>query len=319
MALTRRKLLSVTAGALLASALPAFGSDSVRLSGRAFGTSWQVRLRGSGNLEALAHGLVADLARVDLAMSPFRPDSELSRFNLADAGWHEASDDFVAVTAEALRIATLTDGAFDPSVGPDVGRYGFGPIGGRRAGGFGGFATDAAAISKADPLLTLDLCGIAKGFALDLMATRIAAAGYLDFLVELGGEVVARGTDATGAPWRIGISNPLGGLHTVIDAKGLAVATSGDAVNVYEVGGRRYSHIIDPATDQPVVNQVASVSVLAPTAVTADALATALMVMGPETGIAFAEVHALPLLYLLRTPTGLGERASPSFDSHRLT
>jgi thiamine biosynthesis lipoprotein len=319
MALNRRNLLYGAAGILLAGALPAFGKETFRLSGRAYGTSWQATLRGDGDVEALARDLAADLARVDLAMSPFRPDSALTRFNLAAAGWHEADADFVAVTAEALRVAALTRGAFDPSVGPDVGRYGFGPIDGQRAGNFGGFATHATAISKADALLTLDLCGIAKGFALDLMAARIAGAGYRDFLVELGGEVVAAGADTNGAPWQVGIAHPLGGLHTVIDAGGLAVATSGDAINAYEVGGRRYSHIIDPATDEPVVNDVASVTVLAPSAMTADALATALMVMGPEQGMAFAEAHALPVLYLLRSPDGLGEVASRSFDAHRLT
>lgn len=319
MTLTRRKLLSVTAGALLAGALPAFGSESVRLSGRAYGTSWQATLWGASNFEALARDLAADLARVDLAMSPFRPDSGITRFNLAAAGRHEVDPDFAAVTAEALRVAALTYGAFDPSVGPDVGRYGFGPIGGQRAGSFGGFATLGTTISKVDPLLTLDLCGIAKGFALDLMAARIAGAGCRDFLVELGGEVVTAGVDTTGVAWRIGIAHPFGGLYSVINAKGLAVATSGVAINAYEVGGRRYSHIIDPATDEPVINDVASVTVLAPSAMTADALATALMVMGPEQGIAFAEEHALPALYLLRTPDGLDEVASRSLDTHRLT
>jgi thiamine biosynthesis lipoprotein len=319
MTLNRRHLLYGAAGVFLAGALPAFGKESFRLSGRAYGTTWQATLRSGSNLDALARDLAADLARVDLAMSPFRPDSALTRFNRAGVGPHKTDPDFVAVTVEALRIAALTHGAFDPSVGPDVGRYGFGPIGGQRAGSFGGFAADGTTISKADPRLTLDLCGIAKGFALDLMVARIAAAGHTDFLVELGGEVVAMGVDATGSPWRVGIADPRGGLHTVIDAKGLAVATSGDAINAYQVGGRRYSHIIDPATDEPVVNEVASVTVLGASAMTADALATALMVMGPTEGIAFADRHALPVLYLLRTPDGLGERASRSFDAHRLT
>ena len=166
MTLNRRHLLYGAVGALIAGTVPALGKDSFRLSGRAYGTSWQATLRDSGDLDALARDLAADLARVDLAMSPFRPDSALSRFNLAGAGAHRADADFVAVTAEALRIAALTDGAFDPSVGPDVGRYGFGPIGGKRTGDFNGIATNGDIISKADPELTLDLCGIAKGFAL---------------------------------------------------------------------------------------------------------------------------------------------------------
>ena len=319
MTMTRRRLLSLSAGALLAGAVPALGSETLRLSGRAYGTTWQATLRGGGKVDVLARALSEDLARVDLAMSPFRPDSEITRFNGAAAGWHAASAEFATVTTEALRVAALTEGAFDPSVGPDVGRYGFGPIHGQRAGSFAGFASRPMAVAKADALLTLDLCGIAKGFALDLMVDRIRQAGFRDFLVELGGEVRASGTDSGGAPWRIGISHPLGGIHGAIDARGLAVATSGDAVNAYVVGTRRYSHIIDPVTDAPVVNDVASVTVLASSAMTADALATALLVMGPAAGLGFAEAQALPVLYLLRTPDGIRARGSSRFDSHRLS
>lgn len=318
MALTRRQMITMTAGAFVASALPAFGGQMFQLSGRAFGTTWQARLRGRGNPEALARVLAAVLARIDLSMSPFRPDSEISSFNRAPAGRHPVGEDFARVTVEALRVAAISDGVFDPSVGPDVGRYGFGPIHGKRVGSFADLATDGSAIAKAKSMLTLDLCGIAKGFALDQMVDHIAAAGYADFVVELGGEVLARGADAAGAPWRIGISNPSGGLHSTIDAKGLAVATSGDAINAYEVKSRRYSHIIDPATDEPVVNSVASVTVLSPSAMTADALATALMVMGPSKGMAFARLHALPVLYLLREAGGVRAYSNRSFDSHRV-
>jgi thiamine biosynthesis lipoprotein len=319
MAITRRRLMMLTTGAVLAGALPATASDTVRMSGRAFGTSWHVRLRSSGDLEALGRGLVGELERVDRAMSPFRADSAITRFNARPAGWHQLDPDLSTVTAAALRIAAASGGAFDPSVGPDVERYGFGPIRGERAGDHDGLAVEGEAIWKADSRLTLDLCGIAKGYALDLMARRIEAAGYMDFVAEIGGEVLARGADAGGAPWRIGISDPLGGgLHAVVDTKSLALATSGDAVNAYSVGGRRYSHIIDPRTDEPVRNSVASVSVLADTAMTADALATALMVMGPEAGIAYAAALGVPALYLLRRPDGrLDEVASPAYDRHR--
>lgn len=319
MALTRRRLMMLTAGAMLAGCLPAKGGDSVRMSGRAFGTSWQVRLRGDGDLEALGRELVAALERVDRSMSPFRADSAITRFNAAPAGWHTVDPDFFTVTAEALRIATTSSGAFDPSVGPDVGRFGFGPIRGERTGSHAGLAVAEGAIWKADDHLTLDLCGIAKGFALDLMAASIEVAGFTDFVAELGGEVLVRGTDVGGAPWRIGISDPVdGGLHAVVDTRGLALATSGDAVNAYSVGNRRYSHIIDPRTDEPVRGSVASVSVFADTAMTADALATALMVMGPEAGMDFAVTHRLPVLYLMRGPAGsVEEIASPDYERHR--
>tara|TARA_R110002020_G_scaffold10961_1_gene41555 strand:+ start:534 stop:1493 length:960 start_codon:yes stop_codon:yes gene_type:complete len=319
MVLTRRRLLLGAAATLLVPPLPA-SADEIRLSGRAYGTSWQVRLHQRGDVAALARDLAALLDRVDAAMSPFRPDSALSRFNRAAEGWHIVDPDLAVVTSEALRIAALTAGAFDPSVGPDVGRYGFGPIKGSRTGTFRDFSTADGALFKRRPDLTLDLCGIAKGYALDLMAASIAAAGYPDFVAELGGEVIARGTDPAGAPWRIGISDPLGGpLRAVVDLGGQALATSGDAINAYEVAGRRYSHIIDPATDTPLHNAVASVSVFAHSAMTADALATALMVMGAAPGLAFARDQGLAVLYLERMPTGLRATGSALYAHHTVS
>ena len=319
MHLTRRRLLLGTAATLLAPALPLF-ADELRVSGRAYGTSWQVRLHQTGDVTALAHALKALLDRIDASMSPFRADSTLSRFNRAAAGWHDADPELGLVTAEALRLAALTAGAFDPSVGPDVGRYGFGPIRGTRSGTFADFATAGPAIYKARPDLTLDLCGIAKGYALDQMAAAIEAAGHSDFVAELGGEVIARGVDPGGAPWRIGISDPLGGpLRAVVDLDGQALATSGDAINAYELAGRRYSHIIDPQTDQPLRIAVASVSVFAPSTMTADALATAMMVMGTEPGLAFAREQGLAVLYLERVPAGLRAAGSALYARHAIS
>lgn len=324
MALTRRTLLTgllaTTAGALLVTPVPVLADDTIRLSGRAFGTSWQLLLRGSGDVEGLAGAAADVLERIDGAMSPYRTDSALSRFNAGARGRHTVDPDFAIVTAEALRIAALSGGAFDPSVGPDVGRYGFGPIQGDRVGSYAGFRVVGEAIEKIDARLTLDLCGIAKGHALDLLVAAAQRFGYSHFLAEIGGEVLARGTEAGGRPWRVGISDPLGrGLHDVIDTQDLALATSGDAVNSYDVAGRRYSHIIDPRTDAPVLARTASVSVLAPTAMTADALSTALMVMGPEAGIEFGRTQGLAVLFLLRSGAGLKAVASPAFDRHRLS
>jgi thiamine biosynthesis lipoprotein len=318
MMLTRRRLLALTAGGLAATALPAFASDSYFVAGRAFGTTWQARLRGDGNPAVLAERWAEVLSSIDLAMSPFRQDSEISRFNRATAGEYRAGADFATVAAEALQVATLTGGAFDPSVGPDVGRFGFGPIHGQRSGGYSGLAAGDALVSKSDAALTLDLCGIAKGYALDLMCAESAAAGFSEFLIELGGEIATRGQDARRTPWQVGISNPLGGLYTTIDARGLAVATSGDAINAFEVGGRRYSHIIDPTTGEPVISTLASVTALAPRASTADALATALFVMGSAKGLEFAAAHGLPVLFLIREEGSLRPVMSDAFQVHLL-
>lgn len=320
MPLTRRRLMLLAAGAALAGTLPVRAAgDTVLMSGRAFGTSWHLRLRGDGDVAGLARAVPELLARIDGLMSPFRPDSALSAFNAAKAGWQAADPELVLVAEEALWIAALTGGAFDPSVGPDVGRYGFGPIRGTRVGDHTGLMAAPGRIGKADDRLTLDFCGIAKGFALDTIGAAIVAAGFGDHVAEFGGEVIAAGSDG-GARWRVGIADPVrGGLVTQLDLLGLALATSGDAVNAYSVGGRRYSHIINPRTDAPIAGNIASVSVLAASAMTADGLATGLMAMGPEAGPDFAQRHGIAALFLLRADDGVREIATGGFDRHRLS
>lgn len=317
MGITRRGLI-LGAGALaLAATGPARATEGARLSGRAFGSTWKVVLADRTRAPAVAPAVSAVLAAIDRAMNPFRADSEISRFNrAATTVWRAAEVDFATVTAEALRVASLSGGAFDPSVGPDVARYGFGPIHGVRAGDFSGFAVEDGAIRKGDPRLSLDLCGIAKGHALDAVSARLRDAGVGDFLIEIGGEVVAQGSAPGGLPWRIGIANPIqGGVYIRVSANGFAFATSGDAINAYEFGGRRYSHIIDPPTGAPVRNDVASVTVAAQTGAIADALATALVVLGPERGLALADAQGAAALFLRRGQSGLDALANPRFEA----
>jgi thiamine biosynthesis lipoprotein len=317
-----RRAFLLGAGTLaLAGTLPATGQEVTLLRGRAFGGTWQVSLPNAMADPNLCRDLAAILATIDAQMSPFRADSELSRFNLSHrTGRMAASAELCAVAGEALRIATRTGGAFDPTVGPSVARFGFGPIVGARDGSYAGLEVLPDGLGKAAPDLTIDLCGIAKGHALDRLAVRLRAGGASSFLIEVGGEVLACGAGADDRAWRVGIEHPgTGEVHCVLDTRGLAIATSGDAINAYAVAGRRYSHIIDPATHEPVRNAVASVSVLTPNGAEADALATALMVMGPERGIAFAEAGHLPVLFLLHGEDGtLREVESPTFTAHRI-
>jgi len=316
---TRRGILvglgGLTALAILPSIARAGGSDLVRISGRAFGTRWQVTLPRDVDARTLGADLRHILTGIDRSMSPFRAESELSRFNRhGDTASFPVSKEFHTVAARALDMARLTDGAFDPGVGPAVHRYGFGPIDSGRSGHYTAFAATAKGLSKADPALSLDLCGIAKGHAVDRLAGHLSTRSVRCFLLEVGGEVYARSMRPDGAPWRVGIADPLrSGVHSALTLTDMAMATSGDAINAYEIAGRRYSHTIDPATGEPVYNSVASVSVLAPTALQADAFATALMVMGPERGLAYASAHALPALYLLREADGLRAEANTLF------
>lgn len=317
MAVSRRNLILGAGGLVLAGALPASGSEGAAISGRAFGGTWKLLLADGAGAREAAHETGAVLAGIDRAMNPFRADSSISRFNAAaHDGWHETDAALATVTATALRIAALSHGAFDPTVGPDVRRYGFGPVGGGRNGSFRDLEVAQGAVRKHVPDLTLDLCGIAKGYALDAVAARLQAVGIEHFLLEIGGEVISHGHGIHSQPWRIGIARPSGhGIHTRVQAGGLAFATSGDAVNAYMVGGRRYSHTIDPQTGEPVRNDVASVTVAAADGASADALATALTVLGPQRGLELAERLAVPALFLLRRADGVVARSNAAFDA----
>jgi thiamine biosynthesis lipoprotein len=172
-------------------------------------------------------------------------------------------------------------------------------------------------VAKARGALSLDLCGIAKGHALDRMVAACRARGMDDVLVELGGEVVARGRHPSGRAWRVGIErpSPAGGFQHAVALDGAALATSGSAVNGYAYRGRRYSHIIDPATGRPADTRLAGVTVAAPAAMTADALATALYAMGPERGPAFAQESGIEALFIM---DDAAEIATGGFDARIL-
>jgi thiamine biosynthesis lipoprotein len=303
--------------ALVAGALPAFAAGVRVIGGPAFGTSWRITLPEGEQVEAIAGAIRSIVGSVDAAMSPFRPHSEISLFNASDScDWQALSPETCAVVSESLDVATLSGGAFDPTVGPIVGRYGFGPIHRLAQGSYRDISARPDTVRKRQPSLTLDLCGIAKGHALDRMVAALDDLGAADFLIELGGEVFARGTHPGGRAWQVGVERPEPGptlLQRIVRLDGRGLATSGDAVNGYAMAGRRYSHIIDPYRREPANNGIASVSVLMPATVTADALATALMAMGPAEGAALAEREEIPALFIVREGDGLREIMTAGF------
>jgi thiamine biosynthesis lipoprotein len=255
----------------------------------------------------LAANLRHRLDALNRSMSTFLPTSEISRFNAlreTDKGF-SISKDFQKVFETAAFVHRITDGAWDGTVKPLVDLWGFGapgekiepPAPERIRDALKTIGLDHIRISgkgelvkkKAD--VTLDLASIAKGYGVDRLAAVLKDAGIRNFLVEIGGEVYASGQKPGGHPWRIGINAPrpdapLDRVYKVVPLKDMALATSGDYRNFFELGRRRYSHVIDPRTGYPVQNGVVSASVLAETCTLADALATALMVMGPEKGCA---------------------------------
>jgi thiamine biosynthesis lipoprotein len=262
----------------------------------------------------------AVVSTVDRQMSPYDASSDLSLFN-AEHGlvWQKMPPAVCYVTAQALRIARLTNGAFDPTVGPIVARYGFGPI----KGGDGSFTqieARATALRKATPQLTLDLCGIAKGYALDQIAATLRRAGVGNALIEVGGEVKAIGRHPSGRHWSVAIADP-GAVdfkaRRIVALDGRALATSGHAANGLS-GSIATSHIIDARNKKPASTLLLSVSVLSETAIEADALATAFCAAGPVAGKALAFRLDADALFVVETSDGAKDVMTGRFAEHIL-
>ncbi len=297
------------------------------LHGPTMGTRWSVTLDdpSTTDLAELESALAAAVRQVDEQMSPWKPDSDLNRLNHAAVNtWVALPPEMLSVLARALEIARLSAGAFDPTVGALVDAWGFGAVrdapdptaiqAARTAGQGAGHArleldlTQGRARKHAP--LQVDLCGIAKGYAVDQMAAVLRVHGVHHALVALDGELRALGSQADGTPWPIALESPQAGVraaHGVIELSDVAVATSGDYRRFWQVGKARLAHTMDLRRAAPVHNEVASVTVLAADCMDADAWATALLVAGPDEGLALARRMGLEALFLLRRPQGLVE------------
>nr|VFJ69019.1 MAG: thiamine biosynthesis lipoprotein [Candidatus Kentron sp. FM]VFJ69376.1 MAG: thiamine biosynthesis lipoprotein [Candidatus Kentron sp. FM]VFK17507.1 MAG: thiamine biosynthesis lipoprotein [Candidatus Kentron sp. FM] len=173
------------------------------------------------------------------------------------------------------------------------------------------------ALRKDDPKVYLDLSAIAKGFAVDKVAEYLERMGLTDYLVDIGGELRGKGRNGAGKPWQVAIEKPMPdrrAIHQVIAIDDRAVATSGDYRNFFEKAGRRYSHTIDPKTGRPITHALASVTVIDPSAMRADALATAISVLGPQAGYQLAKREGIPVRLIIKTETGFTDRGTPAFD-----
>lgn len=320
MILTRRNMIIGSAALSLLPAGPLWaGPETQAISGAAFGSTWRLVLASGADANRARRAVETTVALVDATMSPWRADSEVALFNASQStGWQAMSAATLAVTREALDIARLTGGAFDPTVGPLVARYGFGPITGAPAQ-VEALEQGANALRKTNPGLTLDLCGIAKGHALDQAAAALKGAGITDALLEMGGEVLALGTHPSGRAWQVAIEQPGAqgfAVHRIIAPRGLALATSGHAPQGYNGPRASTSHLINPATKRPAAGPLAAVSVLAASGQRADALATALTVLGPEHGPALARRLGIAALFLTRRADGLDETMTAAFADH---
>lgn len=321
--------VAVPLGLTPASARPREGR-TVRLSGPTMGVSWTLNAHAPAAVSeaALTDAVQAACNLVVAQMSSWEPGSDLSLFNGAPAGsWIALPPEMATVVRAGLELAEATGGAFDPTLGALVDLWGFGAAGAvdrppqaealaaARAGWRSLQMDDRGRLLQPGGV-RLDLSGIAKGYGVDLAAQAVQALGVRDFLIEIGGELRGSGVKGDGEPWWVEIERPPGAElpepPVLVALHGLSIATSGDWRRAFTADGRRYSHTLSPVARAPVAGGLAAVSVLHRQCMQADALATALMVLGPEAA-AFAEERGVAALLVRRTEEGFEEQISPAF------
>ena len=310
--------------------------DGIRLSGQTMGTNYTVKIPKipAGLDREELHARVEEiLQRINGRMSTYKEDSELSFFNTNHTtDWMDVSGETALVVQESLRISRLTGGAFDITVGPLVSLWGFGPApredrppgedAVRDAMAAVGYhhlhiRDSPPALRKDHPAIQIDLSAIAKGYAVDRIAEYLHSVEVSSYLVEIGGELRAKGEKAEGVPWKVAVERPLAQGRSVLRTLSLhdsAMATSGDYRNFFEKDGQRFSHTINPRTGKPVTHDLASVTVVSASCMEADAWATGLMVLGPDDGYELAAREKLAALFVTRSPNGLQQKVTAELD-----
>ncbi len=312
------------------------GQDS-SFSGSTMGTSYRVKLAGalSPQERTRVAGAISDvLARARTRFSTYEPTSELSRFNSrSEPGGVPVSKATLSLVDLALEVSRASHGALDPSVGPLVELWGFGPreptsspptqrevASAREKVGHAFLSTDHTAqrLVKHRAHARCDLSAIAKGQAIDDVGGALQALGYRNFLIEIGGELLARGRSGSGRAWRVGIESPephSRAVASAVELTDLAIATSGSYRNFRMLPQGRVSHLIDPRTGYPVEHTVVSVSVVHASAALADAWATALHVLGERQGYELAVQRGLAARFVSKRGDSLVVRATPGFPA----
>ena len=304
--------------------------EVLNISGTKMGTSYHITIVADQlPPEDLEQQIERLLSKVDNSMSTYKKDSEISQFNRLPIGQAMTiSQEFAEVVEISQKIWQLSNGAFDPTIGPLVDLWGFGP--GERHDsipssqtiamtkakiGFDSVVLKEQTLSKTKSV-ALDLSAVAKGYAVDRVADLLEMLALPDYLVEIGGEIRVSGFNSDGIAWRIAMELPqlFAEVDRVINITDIAVATSGDYRNYFEKDGVRYSHTIDPKTGMPIDHNLASVTVLSPSCAEADAWATAFSVMGAEQGLALANKLNLAAYMLVRENEEFVSKSSASFD-----
>lgn len=281
-------------------------------TGFIFGTVYNIIYQNDDNLK---QDIEAELKRVDFSLSPFNKQSIISKINRNENV--KTDKMFTDVFILAQSISKETDGAFDITVAPLVNAWGFGFKNGtkptphaidslKQIVGYEKISLTNETVRKKDSRMMLDCSAIAKGYACDVIASFLRKKGIENFMVEIGGEIVTRGINSERLPWKIGVTKPVDDtldtkqeLQTVLNVTNKAMATSGNYRNFYYKNGKKYAHTIDPKTGQPVQHNILSATVLADNCATADAYATAFMVMGLDKAKTVLEKHPELMAYFI--------------------
>ena len=290
--------------------------SQIELSGFTMGTTYNIKIIPEKDsilsTKLIKQNIDSVLISVNYQMSTYLFDSEITQFNNHESTTSfTVSNDFSLVVERALHWSKLTDGAFDITIVPLLYLWGFGPGQASELGdifpeehavqkrrthvGYEKLTTNKYYLQKKDPFIKIDLNAIAKGFGVDAVYSFLESIGMNNIMVEIGGEVRTKGKNRKNKPWMIAVETPdleNAGSKTIswaLPLESKAMATSGDYRNYYEIDGIRYSHEIDPRTGYPAQTGVASATVVATNCMDADALATALIIMGAESGLQFIE------------------------------
>lgn len=311
----------------------ALGCDQTQLmTGATMGTTYHIKVVTSNEVQTLQREIDTELVRINQMMSTYISDSDLSLFNNSPISEpFPVPLELLALLRLGAQVSASTGGAFDITVGPLVGLWGFGPEETpleipdepqieralSRVGMQHLTINEHSLIRSVD--LYVDLSAIAKGYAVDKISEFLSAKGFSRHMVEIGGELKALGVNDRNTPWLIAIEQPElleRSIFRTLPVRDLGLATSGDYRNYREVAGKRYSHIIDPRLGRPISHALASVTVLHESTATADALATALNVMTSDEGMAYAIEQSLAVLFIIKDDAGFIERRSPALDAY---
>lgn len=307
-------------------------NKSFQLMGQTMGTSWHITIVKTEDNHSVIDGIDNnqlkqlidnELKMLNQQFSTYIPDSVISRFNAQQTTQPvQVTQELLHVVDSAQIISEKTKGAFDITIAPLIQLWGFGTdisvtkpedlaiTKTLKATGYQ-FLTlhkNPPLLKKNIPQLSLNLSAIAKGYAVDKLAMLLNNQGFQNYLVEIGGELRVKGHNPQGDEWQIAIEKPISDhqrtAQEIISLHNIAVATSGDYHNYFEEKGVRYSHTLNPTTGRPINHKLASVTVLHPSTMMADAYATAIMVLGETKGLQFAKQEHLQIYMIIRNDTG---------------